>query len=321
MQSQEGVDVQRRFAIAPLLLVAALFVGACQADSDVPSDSNAPRIAASTALIAEFASIVAGDAAEVTALIPAGVDVHSYEPSPAIAAAIAGADLVFVNGYNLEEGLLDVVLENVSAGTEVVPASAGLTPLEGGHDDDEPENDHDHDSLIRAEGDPHFWLDVANANHYVEVIRDHLIELDAANRSGYEQRAAAYLDELRVLDDEVRAAVAAIPEAQRQLVVMHDAYQYLASAYDLELAAALLPAGAQQDPSAGAVVQLIELIDDLGVSAIYREPQFSASVLDTIADETGVRVLLLHSTYTVDIESYVDLMRANADALVDGLGR
>lgn len=312
-----------RLVAAVVLVPALLLLAACGSSDDSPGDADAPQIAASTALIAEFASIVAGDAAEVTTLIPAGVDVHSYEPAPATAGAIAAADLVFVNGYNLEEGLLDVILENVADDIEIVPVALGLTPLEGGHDDHEDETtgeDHDHDDLIRAEGDPHFWLDVANAMHYVEVIRDHLVELDAANQSGYEERAAAYLEELVTLDDDVRAAVAAIPEDQRQLVVMHDAYQYLASAYGLDLAAALLPAGAQQDPSAGAVVDLIELIDDLGVGAIYREPQFSAAVLESVAGETGVRVLVLHSTFAEEVESYAELMRANVDALVDGLG-
>jgi len=312
--------VQRRLFI-PLLLATTIFAAAaCQSDDADGGEPGRLRIAASTALIAEFATIVAGDNAEVSELIPAGVDVHSYEPAPATVGAIAAADLVLVNGYNLEEGLLDVILENVSGGVAVVPLAAGLTPFED-------ESDHKHagsaadGDIVHAEGDPHFWLDVANAIHYVEVIRDRLIDLDEAHADGYRDRATVYLDELRLLDADVRAVVSAVPEVDRQLVVMHDAYRYLAAAYGLDLVATLLPAGAQQDPSAGAIADLIELIEVREVAAIYREPQFSSSILEAVASETDVAVLLLYSTFTEDVASYVEMMRVNADALVEGLRR
>ena len=345
MMSQKGTTVSRRLLFLLLLPSVMLAVVACGSNGDGDGDGGATRlrVVASTALIGEFASMVAGDAAEVTTLIPAGVDLHSYEPSPGTAGAIADADIVFVNGYNLEEGLLDVILENAADDVEVVAVAGGLSPLEGGdHDDEHADDEHADDEHaddeadggdghdgeadaaggdhVRAEGDPHFWLDAQNAAHYVEVIRDRLVALDPAERAGYEARASAYLAELDVIDDEVRSTIARIPEERRRLVVMHDAYQYLAAAYGLELVAALLPVGAQQDPAAGAVVELIELVNELEVPAIYREPQFSGSVLDAVAEETGVRVLTLHSTIDGTVDSYAAMMRANAEALVDGLG-
>ena len=301
-----------------LVLLAFLVLSAaagCSSTDDASSDGRL-RVTASTALIAEFTSIVAGDTAIVTTLIPAGVDAHSFEPAPASAASVATADVVFVNGYNLEEGLLDIILENVRDGTEVVPTSAGLTPLTGGDQDDGDGGGR----LIRAEGDPHFWLDVSNAIHYVEVIRDHLIALDEASASGLTSRAAVYIAELEVLEREVSEGIGAIPKADRELVVFHDAYQYFAAAYGLELADALLPAGAQSDPSAGAVVELIELIEERSIPAIFGEPQFSASVLETISSETGAEVFPIHSTYSDGVETYVELMRANVDSLRSGLG-
>jgi ABC-type Zn uptake system ZnuABC Zn-binding protein ZnuA len=305
--------------------LAALLLGACGSSEggDTGSgQSDRVRVVASTALIAEFASIVAGDDADVEGLIPAGVDVHGFEPAPAAAASIARADVVFVNGYNLEETLLDVILENLASEVEVVPVAAGLTPLEGGHDEDEHEDEADHEDgdLLRADGDPHFWLDPANAIHYVEQIRDHLVELDPAHTAAYSDRAAAYIQQLRDLDAEVRGMLETIPAERRTLVVLHDAYQYLARAYDFELTAALLPASAQQDAGASAVVDLIELVQDREVPAIYREPQFGAAVLDSIASETSAEVLTIYSTYAGDVDTYVEFMRANAQALVDGLG-
>jgi manganese/iron transport system substrate-binding protein len=329
MQYQEGVIVARR--IIPVLACAVavsgvLLLAACGSDGS-SAEGGGPRVAASTALIAEFASVVAGDDAEVTTLIPGGVDVHSFEPAPATVGAIAEADIVFVNGYNLEEGLLPIVIENVADGVAIVPVAAGLAPLEGGHeheDGDDHEGEDDHvdtgGDLIRATGDPHFWLDVSNAIHYVEQIRDHLVELDPSSADGYRARSAAYILELEALDAEVGETIGSIPVESRKLVVLHDAYQYLAHAYGLQIAAALLPVGAQQDSSASEVAALIKLIEQLGVPVIYREPQFSAAVLDSIAEETGVRVMVLYSTYAEGIDSYEALMRANAAALVEGLG-
>ena len=322
-------------ALAALLLTAC---GSSEVGDDASAAGDRVRVVASTALIAEFASIVAGDDADVEGLIPPGVDVHGFEPAPAAAASIARADIVFVNGYNLEETLLDVILENVAFEVEVVPVAAGLSPLAGGHDEHEHEEEADHEDeadhdeadheneadhdgdLVRAEGDPHFWLDAANAVHYVEQIRDHLVELDAAHAGAYSDRAAAYIVQLRDLDDEVRGLIETIPTERRTLIVLHDAYQYLARAYGLELTAALLPASAQQDAGAAAVIDLIELVRDHEVPAIYREPQFGAAVLDSIASETGAEVLTIYSTYAGDVDSYLELMRANAQALVDGLG-
>ena len=105
------------------------------------------------------------------------------------------------------------------------------------------------------------------------------------------------------------------------LVVFHDAFQYFAAEYGLDLAAAVLPASASQQASAAQIAAITELVDERGVAAVYREPQFAASALDTIASETGARVLTLYSgTFDEGVDSYVALMRANASALAEGLG-
>lgn len=302
----------RPFTILHLSLVLGLIaLGACASDDRSPGSGGRPRVVASTAVIGEFASIVAGDDAEVRSLIPPGVDLHSFEPAPATAAAIAEADVVFVNGYNLEEGLLDIILANVRDNAEVVAVASGLAPLGG---DGAASGD-----VVRAEGDPHFWLDVSNAVHYVEQIRDRLGALDPDGAAGYRARASAYVAELETLDGELRAAIDGVPKGTRELVVFHDAYRYFAAAYGLGLTASVLPAGAQRDPSAAAVAELIELIEERAITAIYREPQFGAAVLESIAAETGVAVLVLRSTLSGDVDSYVELMRTNVSAVVEGL--
>ena len=303
-----------RGSAAVLALVAALLALATACNSDVERDASEVRVVASTALIAEFAATVAGDDAIIVGLIPAGVDVHSFEPAPAMAAAIAQADLVLVNGYDLEEALLEVIQQNVSDGVRIVAVSDGIEELlQGGEQADDEGNS--------QEGiDPHLWLDARNAMHYVESIRDALIEISPAREDGYRERSAAYLAELQALHAELVERLAAVPDDRRQLVVFHDAYGYFAAAYGLELLAALIPAGAQQDPAAGTVAELIELLRDSGVPTVFAEPQFNGSVLERIAAEADVRVGTLYSNFAGEVDSYTELMQANADALIEGLG-
>ena len=118
----------------------------------------------------------------------------------------------------------------------------------------------------------------------------------------------------------MRAAVATIPRERRTLVVFHDAFQYFAAAYGLELAAAVLPASPGQQATAGDLAAIIELVRERRIPAVYREPQFASDALDAVAEETGARVLTLYSgAFTDEVDSYAALMRANAAALVAGL--
>ena len=299
--------VRRVLLLPALLVVLSGVVVGC--DSEVSHDSSEVRVVASTALIAEFASVVAGDDVMVIRLIPPGVDLHSFEPAPAIAAAIAQADLILVNGHDLEESLLKVIEQNVSDGVGVVAVSDGIEVLlaTGKHAGD--------DGEAHAGVDPHLWLDALNAVWYVKVIRDALIEVSPEHVVGYRERAAGYIAELQSLHDELVAELEAIPVEERRLVVFHDAYRYFAAAYGLELLAVVLPAGAQQDPSAGTVASLIELVETSGVRVVFAEPQFNSTVLDQIASEAGVGVRPLYSTFTGEVDNYIELMRANAGSL------
>lgn len=318
-----------RFGMLNLLLLVGMFsASACSSDENNQANTRdeSLRIVASTSVIGEFVSIVAGSKANVEILIPPGVDLHSFEPLPATAASVAQADLIFVNGRNLEEGLLDIIEENVKEMARVIPVSAGLDSLDyQGHAHEHDQHDHaKHDDetelspLIRAEGDPHFWLDVTNAIHYVEVIRDELTASDPKNGSSYRDRAATYIAELEILHQEIRDGIASIPDDDRDLVVFHDAYQYFATAYDLELTVPMLPHDPQQAPNSAAVGELIELIEEHHIAAIYAEPQFDTSVIESIANETDTVVLDISTTFTDGIVSYVDLMKFNLASLTEG---
>jgi ABC-type Zn uptake system ZnuABC Zn-binding protein ZnuA len=306
LRSDETRYHRRLFgALAVLAALLLLFTAACGSDGNDGDDEAQVRAVTTLELFADLVRNVGGDRVEVTSLLPPGADPHTYELPPDRAAGIVEADVVFMNGLSLEESIESVVTEN--AGGPVVELAEGLGTLPGDPDEGEEHN-------------PHLWLDVTNASRYVEKIRDALIDADPEGRETYEAEAEAYLDELAALDEEVAAAVAAIPEENRKLVTFHDAFPYLASRYGLEIVGVAVPSPGQE-PNAQDIAELTETLRSQNVPAVFKEPQFDAAVLEAAADDAGVRVLdLLSDAFTDDVHTYVELMRFNARQLQEGLG-
>lgn len=315
-----------------LVAAAATVAIACSGADGPATDGERTRVVATVPIIGEFAGRIAGPDAEVTTLIPLGVDEHSFQPSTTVARTVAEADLALVNGYRLEEALLSIVVQNARDGVPVVAVARGLEPLAGGHDDEEDHVDEDDhadeaptasdgavDGEVFAEGDPHFWLDAQHAVRYAENIRDALVALDPDHADGYRERADALVAELQALDAELRESLAVIPAERRKIVTFHDAFEYFAGAYDFEVIASVAPANPNQAASAAAIARIIATVRDAGVPTIFREPQYSGQSLDLIAQESGTAVAVLYSVPTDDVPTYAEMMRANARALVEGL--
>ena len=284
------------------LLVGLLLAGtlgvACGGD-DEAGDSGQVKVTATLALFGDLVRQVGGDRVDISTLIPAGADVHTYEPPPSQIAKLGQAKLVVMNGLGLEAALEDTIRENASSSATVLELAAALPTLKD---------------------NPHLWLDVQNGMTYVERIRDALASIDPAGADVYRTNAEGYLAELRTLDQEVTAAVESIPPEQRKLVTFHDAYPYLAQGYGLEIVGFVVQS-AGSEPSAQEVADLTKAIRDQHVPAVFKEPQFSARILELAADDAGVQVCSLYSdAFSDEVESYVDLMRFNAVELARCLG-
>jgi anchored repeat ABC transporter substrate-binding protein len=175
---------------------------------------------------------------------------------------------------------------------------------------------------VHGEIDPHLWEDVANAKAYVQLMRDTLITKDPDGKQAYESNTAAYLQELNALDDYVRTTLAAIPPSRRQLITTHDAFGYLASAYQLTVAGFVVPNPAQE-PSVEQVRKLSDTIRNLKVPAVFTEPNLAqrASVLIQVAHDQGVQVCSLYGdSFDERARTYVAMMRHNAEELRRCLG-
>ena len=299
--------MKARFVYPMLILglIAGLAVGACGDDGDGGAGTPAAdrvRVVTSLEIFADMVRNVGGDRVDVDALLPSGADPHTFELAPNDAADIARADIVLMNGLDLERSIEDVISN--SAESPVIELAEGLPVIEGGG----------------GAGNPHLWLDARLGARYAEHIRDELIAIDPAGSAAYEANAHTYLEQLGDLDRELEAAVETIPPANRKLVTFHDAYPYLAARYGLEVVAVVVPSPGQE-PSAQAVADLVRKLEDENVPAAFKEPQFSAEVLEQAASEAGVRVLdLLSDAYIEGVDSYVELMEFNIRQLQEGLG-
>ncbi len=268
------------------------------------------RVLATTSLIGDAVAQVGGDAIDLTTLITAGQDPHSYQPGAADLTAAADADVIFVNGWNLEEGLL-ADLTAIGGAAAIVPVSAGIVPR-----------------LVGGAPDPHTWQDPALVMQWVDNIRRTLVAADPAHAATYDANAAAYRAELERLDEEVRAALAAIPTTRRVLVTNHDNLGYFADAYDFEVIGAVIPSvSALAEPTAAGLADLARLMADNDLCTLVVEQAADERLARALEGELeecdGVALVSLYTDALgppgSEADTYLGLMRANAAALVIGL--
>jgi len=219
-----------------------------------------------------------GGRAEVTVLLPPDADPHAFEPRPGDLAAVGRAQVLFKNGAGLE-AFLEPVLRSAGGAPLIVECAQGLklrTMEEGGG----------------QLADPHLWFDVRNAVHYVERIRDGLIQADPAGRDVYTANAARYIAQLNELDAWIVEQVSQVPPEQRKLVTSHDTFGYFAERYGFEVIGALFPAsGAEAQPSAQQIARLIQAIQEAGDNAIFTATTVDPECAEQIARDAGVRVV------------------------------
>lgn len=299
-------------------------VAACSSDGGsaaADSDAGEPlEVVVSTSVIADWTRQIGGDAVQVTTLVAAGADAHTLQLEPSQAVALSEADLVILNGGGLEASFRGVIDENAGGPIVTLADDVDLVAFAGAGDrepDSQPDGGAETDA---GEGlgrrDPHFWLDPNRAIIAIGRIRDELIVLDAGSAEAFGARAAAYIDQVRAVDAEVAAALGALPPAHRVLVTFHDAYGYFARHYGLKVLGFVVE-GPEEEPSAADLAAVVRAIEQAGVAFIYREPQFSAGVVDRVAAETGATVRTIYSLPTGDVEDYLGLLRANGAALSD----
>jgi zinc transport system substrate-binding protein len=288
-------------AIAPTL-AASTALGGCSAFTDDPgSAGNGLQVAAAFYPLAYVADRVGGDRVEVTNLTAPGGEPHDLEPSVAVTAEIAEADLVvYERGF---QPAVDAAVDE-NAGGDVLDAAdvVDLVPFrEHGVDSDET--------------DPHFWLDPRLLADVADAVADRLADADPGHAAEFRANAAGLHGDLEQLDREYADGLAGC--ARTTVVVSHDAFGYL-QRYGLDMEA-ILGLSPEAEPTPADLARLQDLIRADGVTTVFSESIVSAKAAEALAEATGAESGVLDpieglTDRTAD-QDYLSLMRANLAAL------
>jgi len=273
-------------------------------------------VVATTTILGDVVANVVGDDARLEVIMPRGADPHDFEASSRQVALIAEADLVVMNGLDLEEGLEDVIDNARADGTPVLEVAPGLDPL--------PFTDHEEEADAH-DLDPHVWLDPLRMADAARLIAQRLTEeLPGVD---WTTRADNFAAELVAAHARMETALAAIPPERRLLVTNHDALGYFAIRYGFEVVGVVIPGGSTlAEPGSQELAALVAVIDERGLSAIFAEtiePTDLAEAISADADHP-VQVVALHTGSLGDpgtaTDTLIGMLEENARLIAEALG-
>lgn len=268
-------------------MIALLVMAGCAAPAAAPAGQAATPAAAKLKVVTTVSPVtsilynVGGDRIELTGIVPEGVNSHTFEPAPSDAQILAAADLIFVNGLNLEEPTLRLAEANKQDAAEIVLLGEQTIDPDA----------YVFDFSFPAEGgkpNPHLWTNPRLALRYAEIARDKLAERDPGNADYYRANYDAFAGRIDALDQAIRATIASIPEDNRKLLTYHDSWAYFAPDYGMTVVGAIQPSDFAE-PSAREVADLITQLKAEQAPAVFGSEVFPSPVLEQIAREAGVQ--------------------------------
>lgn len=266
----------------------------------------------------EFSKQIAGDHADVIALIPAGAEPHDWEPSAKDMAQVKEADVFVYNG--IVEGWVEKALESAANDKRVVvEASKSIELMEGLPEEEEGEHHEEEDGHVL---DPHVWLDPALAQVEVASIQAAFEKADPANKEAYKNNADAFIAKLKELDEAYKAGLK--DAKHKEFVTQHAAFGYLAKQYGLTQIpiAGLSP---EQEPSPDKMAEIIKFAKENQVKTIFFETLVDSKVAETVANEIGAKTDVLNPLEGLTDEDkknnldYIGIMKNNLEALKKAL--
>ena len=260
----------RRRALAGLL-AAALLPGLPSARAGAPL-----AIVATIGQIADLARHVAGERANVRALMGEGVDPHTYRPTRADVLALRRADLVLANGLRLEAQLEELLAalardKPVLHLAERLPAERLLA-----HPD------------FPGQFDPHLWMDVALWGELLPILAAELGRLDPVDAAGYRERARTYAAELAALERYVRSVLETVPPERRVLVTAHDAFGYFGRAYGFEVHG-IQGLSTESEAGLAEIERLVRLLVERRIGAVFVESSVSERNVQALVEGAAAR--------------------------------
>jgi zinc/manganese transport system substrate-binding protein len=296
------------------MALAVLWLGA------LASDAQGKRLQALTTVapLTNIVKNVGGPYLDLHGLIPGGTDSHTFEPAPSDIRFIVEADIIILNGLDLEVPTEKLALANKKPETRILKlGDRTITPQEYVFDR----------SFPKAAGhpNPHLWMNPLYAARYAELVRESLAELDPAHATAYHGRTKLFTQRLHELDRAIAAAMETVPHKHRKILTYHDSFAYFAPRYGLAVIGAIEPASFSE-PSPREVTRVIRQLKQEKLPAVFGSEVFPSKVLDQIAREAGVQFVAtlrdddLPGTPGLPEHSYIGMMLENTRTMVSVLG-
>jgi zinc transport system substrate-binding protein len=272
------------------------------------------KVAATIFPLYDLVRQVAGPAVEVVLLVPPGASPHTFTVKPGTVRALTGCAAVFTIGHGLDDWAARLAQE---AGVKRTFVTDAGIPLRRGY------HEHHGAGHVRSQTaasdavDPHYWLSIPNAIQMVQFIAKVLGQLDPVAQADYQQRAAAYQEQLRRADDEIRHLLSDLP--RRDIATFHMAFAYFADTYGLNVVAVFEPAPGKE-PGPRYVETFQRQVQTHDLHTVFIEPQLSEAALRGLSQDLGITLRKLDPEGGVQgVESYIALMHYNAAQIAAAL--
>jgi zinc transport system substrate-binding protein len=271
----------------------------------------------------DFAKNIGGEQVQVELLLPPGVETHGFEPKPEDVIKINKADIFLYTGKYMEPWAEDILKGIDNKKLIVVDSSRGIILQE----EAEEHGHHEHEgsrTVHEEENDPHIWLDFSNAQTMVENILNGFIAEDPAHKDAYVRNAAAYSEKLAGLDKRFRDGLSHC-RTNTFIHGGHFAFGYLSKRYHLQYISAYKGFAPDAEPTPGRLKELVENMRRHHLKYVFYEELISPRVADTIAKETGAKLLQLHAAHNLTKEewnqgvTFLSLMEKTLNNLKTGL--
>lgn len=242
---------------------------------------------------------------------------HDYSLSTKDLKTLSNADILIINGAGMESFLDDVI--DKYSDLKIIEASKGIDLIEDTEHDDHTEDhdheDHDHDV------NPHVWVSISKNIEEVSNIAEELSSLDPNHANEYQNNANEYIAKLENLKTEMHSTLDNI--AHKDIITFHEAFPYFAEEFGLNIVG-VIEIEPDSEPSAKEVENIISIINEKNIKALFTEPQYSSKIADTIAKETGASIYTLDPIVTGDsnekaYNDYIIKMQENLNTLKEAL--
>jgi len=257
---------------------------------------------------------VAGPAVEVILLVPPGTSEHTFTVRPGTIRAITGCTAIFAIGHGLDDWVARLAREAGVPRTIVV--DAGI-PLRRGYSEPHRHGRAGSRATSQDAVDPHYWLAIPHAMRMVQTIAEALAQLDPPGQADYQQRTAAYLEQLHRADAAIRRVLTDLP--RRDIATFHRAFDYFAAAYGLQVVAVFEPVPGKE-PGPRYVETFQRQVRTHRLRTVFIEPQLSAAALRGLTQDLGVALRQLDPLGgSQGVESYIAMMQFNAAQIAAAL--